>query len=189
MTARLSAIATLALLAACATAQENPNYQYSSKYQGLDGAPVQVASTAPVVVEAATAPVAFGAPRPGTSETEQVFDAATMEGTPGYGVFGEAEAPPAPAAGTARAVPRGSRPVDYDYSANVVIAAADTVPDTPETRSRGLGPAYAVQPGDTVYSIARSLCVPLSEVTAPNAIGADYRIRIGQTLSLPSPRC
>lgn len=110
MSARLLLIGTVFLVASCATAQENPNYQYSSKY----GAPetTVLAQADPQVMPAATTtsrdgvhsaverttahtqsePVAYGqapilAAHPqlnNTSPTEQAYDTDRMVGTPGY---------------------------------------------------------------------------------------------------------
>ena len=185
MTIRTTAmLVSVATLAACATAQENPNYKYSSKYQ--ENAPVQVASTAP-----ATVPVVFEAPA-AISETEAAFDADTMEGTPGYAIMVEDNAPTsAPVPAPVAATQGGPRAVAYDYSDNVIIADADTPVQPTEVRRipAPMAGGYTVVPGDTVYSISRRLCVGVGEVTAPNAIGADYAIQIGQTLNLPASRC
>ena len=203
------AYSSLALLAACATAQENPNYQFSSKYQGPGGtaasAPVQLATyeTAPAVqdiavIQSAPAPQPEPLSAP-VSETEQAYDAATMTGTPGYEIMmAETDAPQAapalpPLAGAPVEIesqrPVGARPVAYDYSQNVIIADAPTAIEPVEIRERGLGATHVVQPGDTVYNISRRLCVGVADVQAAGGIGPDYAIAIGQVLNVPESRC
>ena len=198
MSVRHVLLSSVIVLTACATAQENPNYQFSSKYNPEGNQNVQVASYTqpvtppadqPVFIDYDAGPATSG---PALSETEQAFDADTMQGTPGYDVFqAESSGTPAPAAPVELAPnrPQGARAVPYDYSPNVIIADTPTVIAPEETRQLTYGAGYTVVPGDTVYSLARRLCVPLTAVTEENAIGADYAIRIGQTLSLPASRC
>ena len=198
---QLVLLASATALCACATPQENPNYRFSSKYQAPQAAPVQLASTTPVPVQTMStdAVVVMDAPVSAVSETEQAWDARTMDGTPGYVAVMEAEAEhdgpaPAPIARPVEITPtpvpsQGPRAVSYDYSQNVIIAGADTQVPSHETRPRGLEGAYVVQPGDTVYSLARARCLSIADVQQGNGIGADYAIAIGQTLSLPPSRC
>ena len=200
---QLVLLASATALCACATPQENPNYQFSSKYQSPEAAPVQLASTTPVPVQTMStdAVVVMDAPVSAVSETEQAWDARTMDGTPGYvavmeaGAEYDAPAPgPAPIGRPVEIAPapvpsQGPRAVSYDYSQNVIIAGADTQVPSHETRPRGLAGAYVVQPGDTVYSLARARCLSIADVQQGNGIGADYAIAIGQTLSLPPSRC
>ena len=198
---QLVLLASATALCACATPQENPNYRFSSKYQAPQAAPVQLASTTPVPVQTLSTDtvVVMDAPVSAVSETEQAWDARTMDGTPGYVAVMEAEAEhdgpaPAPIARPVEITPtpgpsQGPRAVSYDYSQNVIIAGADTQVPSHETRPRGLEGAYVVQPGDTVYSLARARCLSIADVQQGNRIGADYAIAIGQTLSLPPSRC
>ncbi len=229
-------VSTAALLMGCATAQENPNYQFSSKYNP-QGAPTQMAqsdievantvaatqmasspmmsSQSEPVIYATTTPAPYTAPQtyPIVSETEQAFDAATMDGTPGYAAMmaqQEEEAVPAiaPAMPMApqilhpqsvateapaiqAAIPSGPQPVIYDYAQNVVMADP-TLASTPIEMAAPTaitGTAYIVQDKDTVYSLARSRCVGLDAITSANGIGADFAIKIGQTIQLPESRC
>ncbi len=213
MTYRIALIlSSAALLGACATAQENPNYKFSSKYN--PGTQVtQVASVpAPEVTVAVYEPmestdyvvvqpdypaqVATTSVGPAVSATEEVFDASTMDGTPGYQIFVEDTATPfgAPigAPSESPVLGRGT-PVNYDYSQNIIVAGADVEMMPSETRRLGnvqLGmERYTVVPGDTVYSLSRARCVGINDVTAPNGIGSDFAISIGQQITLPRSRC
>ncbi|MGB6229137.1 MAG: LysM domain-containing protein [Litorimonas sp.] len=209
MSTRLALLSCALVLGACSTVQENPNYRFSSKYG-------EATTTGPVVshVQTASHPVQTGtqpqiqtriqpaplsppshqsvatypgqtvivadsvaSPTNAASPTEQAYDPDEMPGTPGYGAYIPEDAPVAAAI--------GPRAVEYDYSENVRGGVAASIPaPTPMVVGH-----YTVQPGDTVYSMARRLCVPLSEIMSANGIGADYAIAIGQTLSLPAPRC
>ena len=53
----LSAVATAAILTGCATAQENPNYQYSTKYKAAQ--PTSYASTSAATGQVQAAPVSY----------------------------------------------------------------------------------------------------------------------------------
>ena len=53
----LSAVATAAILTGCATAQENPNYQYSTKYKAAQ--PTSYASSSAVTGQVQAAPVSY----------------------------------------------------------------------------------------------------------------------------------
>ena len=207
------AYSSLALLAACATAQENPNYTYSSKYQGPGAtpasAPVQLATyeTAPVTYSSAPAtvqsiPVQSAPASVAVSETEAGYAAETMEGTPGYEIMiaqADAAAPvqatPAlpPLAGAPVEVqsqrPQGATRVEYDYSQNVIIADAQTRIAPTEMRRRGVFATHTVQPGDTVYNISRRLCVGVADVVAAGSVGEGYAIQIGQVINVPQSRC
>lgn len=96
--------------------------------------------------------------------------------------------------------PTGPRQVAYDYNDNVsgaVPSARQTVPNYSDINAQRTGTAaniatgqsYVVRQGDTIYSLSRRLCAPISELTTANGIGGDYAISIGQTLTLPSTRC
>ena len=49
--------------------------------------------------------------------------------------------------------------------------------------------AYAVLPGDTLYSIARRACVSLNDITDLNRMGGSTTIVPGQRLTMPSGHC
>lgn len=200
------------LLAACSTVQENPNYQYSSKYGQADI--VQTAQVEPVTPN--TAPVVtVSNPAQIASPTEEAYNADAMAGTPGYAILmaeesaeaAEAEAAPAPVtAPSILPVPApypsapsqtGPREIDYDYAQNVIVAdvpeiapvAGPVAPPISTQVTVPTGQTYVVQPNDTVYSLSRRLCTPIAEIMTTNGIGSDFAISIGQTLTLPSSRC
>jgi LysM repeat protein len=100
-------------------------------------------------------------------------------GTPGYGVY----------------VPENVE--NYDYSENVVSTSNQYAVNNNAEEMRSLQGSFEAQPsvnyivgsGDTVYNISRRLCVDVEEVQAPNALGNDFAINIGQPLYLPPSRC
>jgi LysM repeat protein len=100
-------------------------------------------------------------------------------GTPGYGVY----------------VPETVE--NYDYSQNVVSANSPVVDGMEPSETRAIENSFAVQPtanyvvgsGDTVYNIARRLCVNVEDVQQSNALGSDFAIKIGQPLYLPQSQC
>ena len=75
------------------------------------------------------------------------------------------------------------------------IYAPTYTPTTPSaysgtgvTRTYG-GGNYRVVSGDTVYSLARKLCVPVTAIQTSNGLDANYGIKIGQNLNLPNSQC
>ncbi len=52
-----------------------------------------------------------------------------------------------------------------------------------------LGTQHEVVAGDTVYSFARKLCSSIDEIKAMNSLGADFNIRLGDTIRLPASKC
>jgi len=48
---------------------------------------------------------------------------------------------------------------------------------------------YRVKTGDTVYALARQLCVPVASLQKTNGLNANYEIQIGQGLYLPANQC
>lgn len=221
-------------LMACATAQENPNYQYSTKYKtGQDVTQMadqswtnETPNSGQTVLanqsSGHTAPSTYGgnpqsvvlansesqanpyraytenvnyadpaqsapyqpAPEPiiehrlVTSPTDQAYAGQTVQGTPGHGAY----------------IPES---VDYDYSQNVVSTnssiaspqAFERIDVAPDRAAPIMMGNYTVKQGDTVYSLSRSLCVSLDDITLQNGLGQDYGIKIGQALTLPASRC
>ncbi|MGJ8560270.1 MAG: LysM peptidoglycan-binding domain-containing protein [Litorimonas sp.] len=251
MSARLLLLGSAFLLASCATAQENPNYQYSSKYgqtQVADNTfanpvmtpPVQTAGPQSTRTDAqtytagtrmgsdfqntgyvgnegvtlATSQSAQQPPQPTTSPTERAYNSSQMQGTPGYEMMRAQQQAdgysPAPAPDYTPYTPpvatpmaaTGPRQITYDYGDNVSLSdtgsnqpsgpSYDQMSDRGRTGTAaniGTGQSYMVREGDTIYSLARRLCTPMTEITTANGIGGDYAIAIGQTLSLPNSRC
>jgi len=259
MSARILFIASALMAASCATAQENPNYQHSSKYGQTQMAGTTYSAPISTQLQPLTASTEYSSgqthtadsnlhtggyvgnegtlvpaahPAPVTnSPTERAYDTNRMQGTPGYEMmraqqettnthpsypaapapvqtYQPAPAPtytpyvaPMPAPQTAPA-PRRPQPVPYDYGQNMIVTenapARPRAPGYDQSYDRGYagtaanvatGQSYVVRQGDTVYSLARRLCTPMAELMAPNAIGGDYAISIGQTLYLPQSRC
>lgn len=210
--------AGLLLLSACSTVQENPNYQFSSKYEA-PGA-VMVADSTPPATQTEQAPIVSASnSQSASSPTEEAYNADSMIGTPGYAILlaeeaehNAAQAPVQPAPIQSfppqtppRALRNGPREVTYDYAQNVIIDGAPAPSpapvsvqnpvqsDAPQIASTPImvptTRTYVVKPGDTVYSLSRRLCAPITDVMAPNGIGSDFSIEIGQTLTLPASRC
>ena len=100
-------------------------------------------------------------------------------GTPGYGAY----------------IPENVE--NYDYSENVVSTNSQNAVQTDTEEIRSLQGAFEARPsanyvvgsGDTVYNISRRLCVDVEDVQAPNSLGNDFAINIGQPLYLPPSRC
>lgn len=80
-----SSVAALALTA-CATAQENPNYQHSTRYQG--SSPYTVtgqATTTPASYQTRSSPIVYDSPAGYSSVTQQpVYQANSQYSTPSY---------------------------------------------------------------------------------------------------------
>ncbi len=196
---KFCAIGTILALSACTTAQENPNYQFSSKYEGETPATQMAAnsldSNAVYVSPEARAAQLNGMTDQSISQAQVSYaNSSTVQndypeqvnvftpgqvGTPGYGVY----------------VPENVE--NYDYSENVVSTSNQYAVNNNAEEMRSLQGSFEAQPsvnyivgsGDTVYNISRRLCVDVEEVQAPNALGNDFAINIGQPLYLPPSRC
>lgn len=197
------------VLAGCASYDENPNYEFSSRYEGA----AQVPGTLPVeatqvVYEPQTAtPVQAEsievytpqptAPAMGPSPTDTVYATQDVTGTPGYmamqGQATEMQNAETQTASTPWSSSiSGAQPVEYDYSQNLIVADAPIAAPDIASEIRILpsaGTAYVVQQGDTVYGLSRRNCVGIDVIRSMNAIDANYSINIGQTIQLPSSRC
>jgi LysM repeat protein len=178
-------------LSGCITSQENPNYQHSTRYQGADPTTPVFEDTMPM--EATTVsyePVVYEqAPAAVITSTDATYTDTDVVGTPGFMAMQAANAEPAPVITTASTTSTGAVEIDYDYTPNLVAVDTQMPATLPEiTRSYGTS-THVVAPGDTVYSLARKTCTSLTDITAPNAIGADYGIKIGQVIQLPASRC
>jgi outer membrane lipoprotein SlyB len=75
------------------------------------------------------------------------------------------------------------------------VINASTAPMAPSaymatevTRSYG-GANYRVAAGDTVYSLSRKLCVPVTAIQGSNGLDANFGIQVGQNLNLPASQC
>lgn len=203
-------------VSACATHQENPNYQFSSKYEEPGAATqlatntsqsqtqtvvfsdavsaqsdVIIASTSveasPYAEEVTIINSAAIAPSP----TDDAYAGQEVIGTPGYGLYAPEDIQ------SAEATPAGVQIIDYDYSENFVSTGVDVdvTSQNIQVRSAQASGAqlrdanYIVRESDTVYSIARRLCVGLNEIAGPNSLDQSFGISIGQALILPESRC
>lgn len=207
-----------ALLSGCLTSQENPNYEHSTVYRGDPVETTQYATTTPVDAstlgtttvsyETVPAQAVFIDPVPAatvtmaSSPTDIAYGSGEITGTPGFMAMQheqqvqtyEVAAPIAPDTQLVTAAPMGAAgtPVSYDYSRNLIAADAVTTGQAyPSTSSvlQNIGQNYTVQPGDTVYSLSRKTCVGVSVIQSMNGLGADYGIKIGQSLTLPASVC
>lgn len=205
MIQKLCVYSSLIALTACATAQENPHYKYSSKY-GEESQATQLAANSQPSQTVYVSPERRAAQmnnQLANSETERAPGQANVTyansansndmgeqardvrpsavGTPGYGVY----------------VPETVE--NYDYSENVLSANNSVQQDTSKQfeESRALQKPligqidanYIVSSGDTVYNISRRLCVDVEDVQTPNGLGNDFAIDIGQSIYLPPSRC
>jgi len=154
------------------------------------------ASTAP------TFPGSTSITTSGAAPTDLDYQSDQITGTPGFMAM-QNEAPTVAVASTSPALsatqntataPLGAAgtPIAYDYSRNLVSADALTtgqqLPYTVRMLSND-SRAYTVQPGDTVYSLSRRTCVGVNVIQSMNGLAADYGIKIGQSLSLPTSIC
>jgi LysM repeat protein len=71
--------------------------------------------------------------------------------------------------------------------ANALMATSTQ--SMPQMTRQNNAATYQVASGDTVYSLARRLCVSVDEIQGSNGLNKDYGIQIGQTLQLPSNHC
>ncbi len=87
---------------------------------------------------------------------------------------------PEPAAGTAVRPPPSPIPSP--------TPAATTSAPPPATMALPPGGRYQVQPGDTLYGIARRFGLPVKSIVERNGLTPPYRLSPGQTLQLPAQR-
>lgn len=193
-----------AILGGCLTTQENPNYEFSSRYEGDTTATHQYANapTAETTAAAFETPAQIAAT---TAPTDSTYGTRVVSGTPGFmaiqaGQQGSSNlAPDLPNAQivTTAAMGAAGTPVDYDTSRNFIVVnsettgyqIADEVRILPNVQTAVTGQPYVVQPGDTVYSLSRQTCVGVNVIQSMNSLDATYGIKIGQTLRLPAPIC
>ncbi len=220
MRALLLTSLSAALLSGCLTTQENPNYEFSSRYEGDAAATHQYATTTPAETTTAQTVAATydaGAYTTGTAQpayvqsptvapTDSTYGSRDVSGTPGFMAMQSSQQataqaniqtqmePSLPAAQTV-SMPQfaaAGTPIAYDHSRNLIVADTDVASPKMSDRVRvlsGSGQSYTVQPGDTVYSLSRKSCVGVNVIQSMNGLSADYGIKIGQTLRLPTTVC
>lgn len=204
-----------ALLSGCLTTQENPNYEHSTVYRGDQVQTNQYAEAMPVEttvatyeatpvqpVYAHTAPVTHASTSMTAAPTDTAYGSGEVTGTPGFMAMQNDQqtvsyadvAPTMPAAQIVTNAPMGAAgtPVAYDYSRNLIsvdaVTSQNALPNTVRVM-QGAEQNYVVQPGDTVYSLSRKACIGVNVIQSMNGLGADYAIKIGQTLTLPTSVC
>lgn len=202
-----------ALLSGCLTTQESPYYEHSTAYKGDPVETTQYATTTPIESTAATYESVPAQPvyvqqastisdYPSVSPTDAAYGTEVVTGTPGFMAMQNAQpaatyaaaAPTLPSAQIVNPAPMAAAgtPVSYDYSRNLIAAdAVTTGQQYPSTSQivQNIGNNYTVQPGDTVYSLSRKTCVGVTVIQSMNGLGADYGIKIGQSLTLPASAC
>ncbi len=150
-----------ALLSACITTQENPNYEFSSKYKGEAAETNQYAQTVPsygaatttsaTYETAPTQPVFIQQPVgqatanvSGIAPTDSTYGARAVNGTPGFMALEsnaqagspDSLAPALPSAQMVATAPLAAAgtPIEYDYSGNLIVAdVATTGSQLPDT--------------------------------------------------------
>lgn len=202
-----------ALLSGCLTTQENPYYEHSTAYKGDPVETTQYATTTPiestaVAYESIPAQPVFVQQASTTTDyssvspTDSAYGGEVVTGTPGFMAMQNAQpattytavAPTLPSAQIVNAAPMAAAgtPISYDYSRNLIAAdVVTTGQQYPSTSQivQNIGNNYTVQPGDTVYSLSRKTCVGVTVIQSMNGLGADYGIKIGQSLMLPATAC
>ena len=137
-----------------------------------------------------------------TAPTDEIYGATQVTGTPGFMAMQNAAQ-----AGTVQAAaqpfhetqfvdsaPLGAAgtPIAYDYRRNLVSVDAETTEQRlPESFRlvQEAGQRYAVQQGDTVYSLSRKTCVGVNVIQSMNELDSNYAIKIGQSILLPASVC
>lgn len=73
----------------------------------------------------------------------------------------------------------------------VDVRSETTAPYSYSTALQGshTGGQHQIVEGDTVYSLSRKLCTSIDEIKLMNSLGADFNIKIGDSISLPASRC
>ena len=68
------------------------------------------------------------------------------------------------------------------------VATPQDIPTWPQAQTH-LGQNHIVKPGDTVYSLSRSICSSVSTIQSMNGLDQNFSIKVGQTLDLPPSAC
>jgi LysM repeat protein len=174
-----------------------PNVATYAGFESTTPYPV-IAHPAPLAAPVINETVAAAAPT--DAPTDSVYGLSQVSGTPGYMAMQDQNDPVTtvslavsnPPYSTPSPLGAAGTPIDYDYSRNLVTADALTTGSHHEETVRylqGSGQNYIVQPGDTVYNLSRKTCVGVDVIQSLNDIGADYGIKIGQSLTLPASVC
>lgn len=79
----------------------------------------------------------------------------------------------------------------FEYTAPQAVQHTETAPTHPiEVARASLNTRrHTIIPGDTVYSLARSSCVSISDLKTANSINDDFYIRVGDEIMIPLSKC
>jgi len=154
-------------------------YGIGDKAVNCDPQPISTVQSAPLVSSAYVSP------------TDEEFSVISDTGTPGYQVMSSQTVEVNNPSATTSAEFIAPQEVAYDYSANTIAASAAIQPLISENRilSPQTHQSYLVREGDTVYSLSRGLCVGVVDIQSLNGLDANYGIRIGESITLPSSNC
>ena len=230
---RIAVPALVIGLAACATPQENPNYQYSTAYDMRSGtvdtqsvayripgragsaevfAPAQpVAVTEPAPVYSRVEPgcidtgtcspvgvadngAAIVSP-PWVSPTEEMFGGAATPGAQALmgglagGPVEDVPAPvltpaPEPVREAERDLPDAGPMPRREESDSTLTISGPILQAMSGTQTRAL--MHRVEAGDTVYSLSKRYCTDVNSIRDMNSLGADFGVKMGQDLKIPS---
>lgn len=202
---------TMLVLGGCSTTAENPNYQQTTKYKGSNPYASPAAVQQATYQAQAPAPVSYApqeVPSAYIHQTEPVYQAipqaVTYEaprveqglqenttslgenGTPGYYAVNGIQ-PPAPAIAPI-AEPQFAQ--IQPLQPQQILPEPIPVPTGFTSIPQPMGTIrHMVVPGDTLYSLARTTCSSVTEIQNLNTINAEFYIRAGEDILLPSGRC
>jgi LysM repeat protein len=160
----LVSVIVVAGMGACARSAE----ERESPDTGAEGTPVS----------SGTSTGAGEAPAPGETVVSAVT---TQPQEPGTGVQ------VTPGTGTQTTpVESGGTPVAGQSTPTPESAATAALPSTQPPSSSGQTISHTVQPGDTVYSIARRYGTSVEAITQANGLINPSQIAVGQTLKIPT---
>lgn len=146
-------------------------------------APATIRQTAPTY-QAVPQAVTYEAPKEeqGLIENTQSLG---ENGTPGYYAVNGIE-PPAPEVQQVEPQLAQIQPIQPEQ----VQPEPVPVPTTFTAKPQPAGTIrHTVIPGDTLYSLARTTCSSVAEIQQMNSINAEFYIRAGDNILLPSGRC
>ncbi len=209
MSTRLALIASAAILAACSTVPNNPNYEYSSKYGQAGTGAVQTAQVQTQTVQTQTVQAdVYSAPTttvearhphdsvvpyyetaPASSPTEQSYDANGMTGTPGYEMM-QAQTAPAqaqPAQPQYQPQYQSQPQTQYQASQPVPLYAqpqtALAAPGAPREVTYDYAQnAIVGETGRPAPAAAPTYAAPAPSTAANIAVGGTYVVQPGDTV-------
>ncbi len=180
-------------------------YGLGDKSINCDPVPVPVTQTSTIVTQPYQTPAQYAQPQtqPQTyvAPTDRAYGAASG-GTPGYDAINGGRAattymPTQPEPNYTSAQPQQpvyinpqpiyvQPPVSYQPPASMTPVSSST--PQPIYTAPGYAP-HQVSEGDTVYSMARQLCVGIEDIRQINSLDANFNIKLGEFIQLPTSRC